>query len=275
MIDIIKILKRVVFPFSNYFESLDVVINTMNKEDLLLHRAYMLELSLALLLKPQKADELLINASKAHNTLNIDKNIMRKLLSIYFKLMLLFTKNTDYYENLEKNINHYNELFMNAYKIEEDFFVFDNEEVDEVINTMHFDKKISAKEFLDYEEIDSEELNELGELFREYENIKDFENDKYFEIVEHILKDFVRIFLMSVEFKNLAYSLEKLLNLKINENNKKTYKIFLDTVIEDLYKFYKNIFIEQSAIDIHYLDASLLSNIEQIQLMIGVENEDN
>ena len=275
MIDIIKILKRVVFPFSNYFESLDVVINTMNKEDLLLHRAYMLELSLALLLKPQKADELLINASKAHNTLNIDKNIMRKLLSIYFKLMLLFTKNTDYYENLEKNINHYNELFMNAYKVEEDFFVFDNEEVDEVINTMHFDKKISAKEFLDYEEIDSEELNELGELFREYENIKDFENDKYFEIVEHILKDFVRIFLMSVEFKNLAYSLEKLLNLKINENNKKTYKIFLDTVIEDLYKFYKNIFIEQSAIDIHYLDASLLSNIEQIQLMIGVENEDN
>jgi len=44
--------------------------------------------------------------------------------------------------------------------------------------------------------------------------------------------------------------------------------MLFDSIVDDLSKFVKEVLVDQSALDIHYLDASLFANISQIDMML-------
>ncbi len=163
----------------------------------------------------------------------------------------------------------------------DDFFEIDGEEVDENINSMHYsdERKISAKEFMKKGIIDDEFLLEIKETFFYLDELlyqfEDIDIDETFIEKLVSLGSFIKIFEFSVEFRDIGYGLEslkeELILLDINSLNKTQKEIlknFIVTIIEDLKKWVDEVIINQTAQDIHYLDASLLANIAQLDIML-------
>jgi len=156
---------------------------------------------------------------------------------------------------------------------EDEFFEFDSEEVDENINDMHFveHQKISASNFMQEEFIDEELVDDIKEIIEEIYNLN--EDDDYLTQYMDVILLFIRFFNSSVEFKDLSYGLEKLINLlKHNYDFIKKNEVMIGickSILEDLVKFTETVIIEQNAIDIHYLDASLLANVTQLELILN------
>jgi len=162
---------------------------------------------------------------------------------------------------------------------EDDFFEFDSEEVDDSINNMHYDTKISAKEFMSTQDIDEDILEDIKDALEEMENViiryENMEIDNQFiEEVVNMLGKFV-IFEFIPEFKHLGLSLEELRGILIDLDidsldsaKKELLKNYIISIFEDLEKWYDEVVIKQTAQDIHYLDAALLANITQLDLII-------
>jgi hypothetical protein len=162
---------------------------------------------------------------------------------------------------------------------EDDFFEFDSEEVDDSINDMHYDTRISAKEFMSTQDIDEDILEDIKDALEEMESfIIRYENmeidNKFIEEVVDMLGKFV-IFEFIPEFKHLGLSLEGLRGILIDLDidsldsaKKELLKNYIISIFEDLEKWYDEVVIKQTAQDIHYLDAALLANITQMDLII-------
>lgn len=96
------------------------------------------------------------------------------------------------------------------------------------------------------------------------------------------LKSYTNVLAQLMEFEHLGYALEMLVNNLLtleessfnHETTKKTAIILLN-IVSDLASWRENIFIKQSAIDIHYLDASLLSSCMQLESIFEPESESN
>jgi len=169
---------------------------------------------------------------------------------------------------------HIDEELLKIYQKEDDFFDFDSEQ-DQNIEKMHYtdEQKITAKDFMSESTIDDDDIREIEDLLNEYHNLSCHELDEnYIEKFIAIIEDFISLFNYSVEFKDLAYALTSLKNLlhgvEITQN-KELIKLLLDSVMEDLEKFYYSVFVNQNAVDIHYLDASLVANISQIEIILN------
>ena len=122
----------------------------------------------------------------------------------------------------------------------------------------------------------------IQEYLKEY--IQDLEAiyDTYLNLDLHLIKKiskvfnkFVSFFEISNEFRDLEYSLRilihKLNSLKIDELINEQKEIFLEMLKAigfDLNEWAKNVIFAPLAQDIHYMDASLLANIAQIDIML-------
>jgi hypothetical protein len=73
------------------------------------------------------------------------------------------------------------------------------------------------------------------------------------------------------EFQHLAYALsllsEQIEKLDSFDNNSKIIELF-KTIIEDLIKWKNEVFLEQSALDIHSIDDLLYINVAQIDILL-------
>lgn len=141
--------------------------------------------------------------------------------------------------------------------------------------------KTSAKEYV--EELDDEillELQELDELDRDFkDSVLTLQVDANVEGIKNMssqLDSYAHEISMLFEFKDLAYAIRSLSVLlsTINEKNldeKKLKKIvlFLAGIQSDLSDWRNLLFIEQSSLDIHYLDSSLYSACLQIELALS------
>ena len=232
------------------------------------------------------AIQLLKNAAKAHNELSFDKEILREYLNLFF--MLLFKWIKQHYpqalKEYEERLEYFEKIFMDAYEpfleLEDDegFFDFDSEDVDNVVNEMHYsdEKKITAEEFMQEDTVDTDMMHDIEDYLEEYDDLIGI-NDEFSKddlaVAQRCIDAFVNIFNLSYEFKNIAYSLESL-NLFLdnfdtsNKEKMNMLKIFLDTIMDDLKKFKKEVLEDATANDIHYLDASLLANIAQIEISL-------
>jgi len=189
--------------------------------------------------------------------------------------------NCIYEANNEEEFIDFDSEFEDDNIHKEEFIDFDTEFNDDNIEKMHYEEhqKISAEEFMSYNEIDEHIINEIEELINEFHFLSERDIDESFiSIFVRIINHFISIFNLSIEFRNIAYSLENLYNLLINLDLSKVSKDFLKTflisIIEDLAKFNSEVFINKSAIDIHYMDASLLANVAQLEIMLN-QKEDN
>jgi len=201
-------------------------------------------------------------------------------LEIYREQFIVFYK-----EWLKK---HHPDVIDKLSKIEL-FKVDDFIEVDREKSIQETQKdKIDAKTFLSNADIDEKmiynlltSINKMMEISKEYEEIN-------YEFLEKLFtkNEFINFFLYSIEFRDLSYALEllklKLLSFdydKLPKSQKTLLKKILDSILEDLNNWVYKVLVEKSAIDIHYLDDSLLANIEQIDLILeslknnGAKNE--
>ncbi len=166
---------------------------------------------------------------------------------------------------------------------DDDFFDFDDESNDSLgiqkemmddFNKSH--KKVPAKEFLkDYETMeyflnDIEDLEEdiyiyLDELYED--NLKEKS-----EKIESTLMSYAHFLNSFVEFQELATSLNLLARVIAksnfdNANEKTRYMIaeFIKSILNDLIKWKDHVFIKQDAVDVFYLNASLLNSCIQLE----------
>jgi len=281
-----ELVTKVTFEYHKYLnERMERYFNTTEKR--IGHLKGISEVLMAILLDDEKLKQKTIQkALEAHKKISdsLTKKDLEEAFGVLMGYFKRFLKEKNMYYCIDDNIERfkkYKEEFLKANEEvlnneqEDGFFELDSEERDNNIEQMHYEEhqKISAKEFMAEDSIDEDIIYELEELLNEYNDLSFTElNEEYLEKLKNILEGFVRIFNYSVEFRDLAYAMEKLLDLlnrlEIKEN-KELIKLLLDTVIADLNKFFYAVFINKEAVDIHYLDASLLANIAQIEIILN------
>ena len=168
--------------------------------------------------------------------------------------------------------------------IEEDNFVFiEDAGVDEAINNMHYDdsQKISASEYFSTNPINSDDFADIAyikdlieELLDTFDSFSQEFVDEFVTISSKLLTSLQFVF-STKEFSDMGVALNNLVATlnEINIDNEYQQLMAYDLLIafaEDLLKWIKSIFMEQSAVDIHYLDASLLANA--VQFGISFQN---
>ncbi len=152
--------------------------------------------------------------------------------------------------------------------------------------------KTTASEYI--EELDSEiliELQELDELDKDFsDSILSLQDDTNLSALHEMskqLSQYAHEISLLFEFEDLAYAIRSLSSLlanvdgeKLDEKGMKKIVIFLAGIQSDLADWRNLIFIQQSALDIHYLDSSLFSACLQIELVLSdevkeIESEDD
>ncbi|MCX6075068.1 MAG: response regulator [Campylobacterales bacterium] len=168
---------------------------------------------------------------------------------------------------------------------------FINDEEREVLRRSH---KIKTTAHVYVQELDDEvlqELQELQEIDRDLESaIDELQSDSNFAMLITIADAFeiyARKIGLLFEFDDLAYAIRSLKMLLISIDTTKIDMKMLNklcllirSIKDDLASWNNNIFIAQSALDIHYIDTSLFSTCLQIELALSdefksVESSDN
>ena len=182
---------------------------------------------------------------------------------------------------------HYPDVYARLFKISlfktNDFFEIGRVQTDSKIDEMQKQELIDAKTFMENSDIDDKLILDLVRSLKKMKTL----SAKYSELSEEYVgklfhnDEFIEIFQFSIEFKDIAYSLEllkiKLISLDF-ENLSKQQKIILKTMMDgilaDLDDWTHKVLIEQTTRDIHYLDASLLANISQIDIILKSLEDD-
>ncbi len=152
----------------------------------------------------------------------------------------------------------------------DDFFFFEGDEVDDMIENMHYEehKKISSREFFEMDEIEESEIDELLELKEELESATVYGIDE----IKNVLDSFVSALKFVNEFRDIVYSFNYLIKLlenveDLNEKDEKVLILF-EELLNDIKNWINVMFVEKNTVDIHYFDASFLANIAQIETML-------
>lgn len=141
--------------------------------------------------------------------------------------------------------------------------------------------KINAEEFC--EQIDQEMLDNVRELMEHIEEIRDHlreytanrQIEDWREIGEEAQK-IASVINQMFEFADLAYAFQNLAGLlqetsgdSLDNKKLKTIQVFLLGMLDDLGGWIENIFIQKTAQDVHYLDASLFSTMLQLEMELA------
>jgi len=291
--DIIKnslssLVDDVISPFEQAILNDETFKNYMNTdESKMKHNLGIAKIAIFLIHDLEGAKNLIIKAAKAHSNFDVDKDKLQEYLFLFFKLhrawCLKHGMKSLYYE---ETIERYNDLFMKIYdenlesNEEDDFLFFENEIVEDVIDNMHYqdNKKITALDYSSYGEILDDEISSIVEIKENFENMI----YEYNELTKEFLNEFNRnlsllanIFFGTYEFKDIGYALNSFLmqlhslDLSCLEEMQKNlgYQIIIE-MINDIQNWIDKLFIDKSAIDIHYFDASLFANITQLDITL-------
>ena len=157
-----------------------------------------------------------------------------------------------------------------------------DENENDILRRSHVNKS-SAQEYVS--ELDDEtlkELQELNELERDFGEsiilLQETSNIEGLRQMASQLENYAHEISLLFEFKDLSYAIRSLANLllsveesKLDEETIKKVVIFLSGIQSDLSDWNRLLFVEQSALDIHYLDSSLFSACLQIELILSSE----
>ncbi|NPA55599.1 MAG: hypothetical protein GXO40_04465 [Epsilonproteobacteria bacterium] len=259
------------------------------KEAILKHNLGIAKISIALVYDITMAKKLIISAVDAHHRLNLDINATRKYLTLFFKLHKKWATEYFYSEKFHDNImDRFNKLFMKMYmQSDDDFFMCESEEVDEMIDNMHYEehKKISADEYFNYDEIMEDDVLHIVELAHECEIISYRYHELNTEFVHHfsnVLRVLAHVLFHTHEFRDIGYAMQnfiKELDTLDIDTLEPTQKEFAWNIINqlnaDIRSWIETIFIKKDAVDIHYFDASFLANLAQFDIMLNMQKQVN
>ncbi len=190
----------------------------------------------------------------------VDKNPEMRLLTN--ALPDIFTRGSKY---ADPKLEFYQQTFSNALQIER-------------LTTQTTEYKITAREFMlaRYDELlEIDELidleNELSSILYITEEIDDHLLKKAETLFERYSKNIGKI----PDFIDIADALKSICDLVSNFKSsmlcKKGTKLFhtlIRGIVDDLESWRRLIFVTQEAIDIHFMDSSLLSSIAQLEAII-------
>jgi len=172
--------------------------------------------------------------------------------------------------------------------LESDFIDLDTSvERNSFIDNMHYkdEEKIDAETFMKESKVDEDLILDLTDALKNLDEIINFNiilSEDYIENYKDTLYKIVAIFGYLYEFKDLELAIESLIEYlnrldidSIDENNSKIIKSLLDSIKYDLTRWVDEVLVSRSAKDIHYLDAALLANIEQIESMFSPDDGDD
>ncbi len=150
--------------------------------------------------------------------------------------------------------------------------------------------KISSSDFLAGFDYDTTILDELADvesdtldgLYRQEQL-----DETSLKQVEKLMLDYALLLENTYEFKELAFALSNLCEVlgrshqsALEEGKWQKVRLYIDGILSDLKNWRIHVFIEQDALDVHYLDASLFSSIAQLDVLLtssgsAAEEEDD
>jgi YesN/AraC family two-component response regulator len=168
---------------------------------------------------------------------------------------------------------------------------FINDKEKEVLRRSHKNKTTAYRYVQELDNEVLQELQDLQEIDRDLESaIDELQFDSNFEMLRTIadaLEIYARKIGLLFEFDDLAYAIRslKMLLLSIDTSKIDTKMLnklclLIRSIKDDLASWNNNIFITQSALDIHYIDTSFFSTCLQIELALSdefksVDSDDN
>jgi len=144
-------------------------------------------------------------------------------------------------------------------------------------NKSHIKK--SAKEFLkDYPDL-TYILEDLNDLDEDIYNLIDYLNgdniENHTDLIATVFDNYVRFLNGFVDFYELATALNMLKKIlieidfnKFDEKSKDFISNYLIAILQDLQNWKDNVFVEQNAIDVFYINASALNSCIQLEQYI-------
>jgi CheY-like chemotaxis protein len=186
----------------------------------------------------------------------------------------------DRYVQISQKIQSEEEFF--DFDEDEEFFDFDEgddsigiqKDMMDEFNKSH--KKVAAETFLtEYDSI-SYMIEDLGELEEDiYEYLDNLFEDNLEENMPNIiltldryanfLNSFMEFQELSTSIKFLSRILEKSDFSEVSAKNKMIVAEFIKTILNDLVSWKNHVFVDQDAVDVFYLNASLLNSCIQIE----------
>lgn len=156
----------------------------------------------------------------------------------------------------------------------------------DLMKSMRYEEhqKISAKAFLEEFEYDSSFIDDLNENENDAKNVLYFDEEispQALNTLISTLMQYAHILNESIEFRDLAYSIDALIKLlqsleleTIETEKKKLLKTYLSGIFENLESWKNHIFFAKDSPDIHYLDASLFSDCTLVESLFLPTVED-
>lgn len=280
------LIEEVVLPFENIvFE--DEKLRHFLKDDEIAkkHNFAIAKLTVSIFKDIQSAYGIIQMGVKGHQKAEVPKEYLKEYYGVYFRLCHEWNQTSlDANEIFEKNINIIQTYVFDAFKTEEEtqesFFDFDSQKVNADIKRMHYkdDEKITAIEMFEQNILDEEDVIDILEVASDMEafigNVEGLIDSESIAKIEPLVALYARMFEKTLEFRDIGFSINNLsqfLQTKsehiLTPQNIKSADLVLKSIVEDLLAWTKIVIIDKSAIDIHYVDASLLANITQFEIM--------
>jgi hypothetical protein len=224
--------------------------------------------------------------AKAHKEKQIPLESLKEYYTLYFRLCKEWNAdhldaNPKFGENIATIEQFVYEAFAKENETKEEFFDYGAETINADLAKMHYkdEEKITALAFHEegsMDELDIQDVLECQATLHEATTDTHTQHDQaYFANVNAQLQSYAVILEKNIEFRDIGYSLSKLSGLLTlhldalpSHEKKPTLVVILNAIVEDLISWTESVLKEKTAIDIHYLDASLLSSILQFEMML-------
>jgi len=281
------LIDQVVLPFEKFILDDPRLVHYLSDPDVAkVHNLAIAKLTIYIYADIKRAYDYIQEAAKKHKIKEIPVENLKEFYSLYFVLCREW--NQHHLEDEDRFGNNLNvieqfvyESFSKEDESKEEFFIYDSPTIADNMAKMHYndDVKISATAFSAEESMDEldiqdilESCDELADVVQDY-NLE--YNKAYFLNVKEHLDSYATVLEKNTEFRDLGYSLTKLsssleehLETLTNHANKKKILMILNAIVEDLIGWTEAVLKEKTAVDIHYLDASLFSSIIQFEMML-------
>lgn len=285
---------EVVLPFEKFIiEDSRLARYLSDPEVAKVHNLAVAKLSIYIYSDIKRAYEYVQEAAKKHKIKEIPVENLREFYSLYFVLCREWNqKNMEVEDRFGKNLEVIEQFVYDSFSKEneskEEFFIYDSPTISQDMAKMHYsdDVKISALAFCAEGSIDELDIQDILESCGELADVvQDYNleyNEAYFLNVKEYLDSYAKVLEKNFEFRDLGYSLSKLsalleihLESLPNHANKKKILVILNAIAEDLIGWTEAVLKEKTAVDIHYLDASLFSSIIQFEMMLTPASEED
>jgi hypothetical protein len=290
-----SLIDTVTLPFEQFIINDERLVRYLSNRDVAkIHNMAITKLSVYIYADINRAYELIQKGAEAHKKEMIPIENLKEFYTLYFELCKQWkdsylNKSDNFGENLRIIEQFVYESFAKEDESKDEFFMFNSDEIKKDLNKMHYknEEKISAKDFYDEGSIDEHDVQDILECSHallEAINGDTVDYDRnYFNNLKTQLDTFAVILERNLEFKDLGFSLSKLsqfleanIEKLITHDKQKSLLVILNAITEDLLSWTQSVLVEKTAIDVHFLDASLLSSIIQFEMMLApVQDDDN